>query len=64
MPCCFAILPDEPSGDETPRPTAVFQDLEDALDWGSRHFQGRAFRVRYLELIAVGEGSKPDHRAA
>jgi hypothetical protein len=62
MSCCFAILPDEPSGDETPSPAAVFADLEDALEWGSRHFKG-AFRVRYLELVAVSDG-KRDPRAA
>jgi hypothetical protein len=62
MSCCFAILPDEPANDETLTPAAVFADLEDALEWGAKHFQG-AFRVRYLELIAIGEG-KRDPRAA
>ena len=57
MSCCFAILPDEPVSDETPAPAAVFADLEDALEWGAKHFPG-AFRLRYLELIAVGEGKR------
>jgi hypothetical protein len=63
MPCCFAILPDDAPTEETPRPLAVFEDLQDALEWGARHYSGGAFRVRYLEMIAIGN-AKDDHRAA
>ena len=35
------------------QPVALFEHLEDALDWGATHFQGRAFRVRYQRMLAL-----------
>jgi hypothetical protein len=47
---CFAILPDESSeGTVTPAP-ALFENLEDALEWGARRYRGGTFRVRYVAV--------------
>jgi hypothetical protein len=53
--CCFAILPDE-SSEGTVTPLALFESLEDALEWGAQHYQGGSFRVRY---VAVEEVAPP-----
>ena len=50
---CFAILPDEPSADGTSRPLALFQTLEDAIEWGSKRYQGGAFRIRFVQFVPV-----------
>ena len=60
MPCCFAILPDEPTTEGPVRPLAVFASLEDAMDWGSRHYRGGAFRIRYVDVVAVA--GEDDHK--
>jgi hypothetical protein len=44
----FAIIPD---GQEVP--SALFADLEDALDWGLHAYGGDAFRIRFLEVAQV-----------
>jgi hypothetical protein len=44
----FAIFPD---GQNVP--TALFAELEDALDWGLDTYGGDAFRIRFLEVAQV-----------
>jgi hypothetical protein len=45
MTCCYAIIPDG-----TTEPAALFEDLEDAMDWGLRRFGDDAFQIRYVEV--------------
>ena len=56
--CCFAILPDqEPdAGGASPRPVAMFETIEDAMDWGLHHYKGGAFRVRYQKYVTTAVG--------
>jgi hypothetical protein len=61
IPCCFAIVPDN---DNDEAPTAAFQNLEDALDWGVLHFGGNNFRIRHLRLVAVACAPANDGAAA
>lgn len=44
----FAIIPD---GQNVP--SALFAELEDALDWGLDTYGGDAFRIRFLEVAQV-----------
>lgn len=44
----FAILPDGMN-----RPAAVFEDLEDAMDWGLCRFGADAFRIRRIDVFEV-----------
>jgi hypothetical protein len=46
----FAILPDG-----TSRPAAVFENLEDAMDWGLRRFGADAFRIRRIDVLEVDD---------
>lgn len=48
MISCFAVFPDGSAS-----PTAVFADLEDAMDWGLERYGGDAFGIRYLEMAQV-----------
>jgi hypothetical protein len=48
---CFAILPDE-SAEGAP-PLALFENLEDALEWGARRYRGGTFRVRYVAVDEI-----------
>ncbi|HEY0707671.1 MAG TPA: hypothetical protein VGG33_12790 [Polyangia bacterium] len=48
MTNCFAVFPD---GSTTP--SAVFSDLEDAMDWGMERYGSDAFGIRYLEIAQV-----------
>jgi hypothetical protein len=48
MNCCYAIVPD--GSDD---PAALFEELEDAMDWGLRRYGGDAFQIRYVEVTAV-----------
>jgi hypothetical protein len=48
---CFAIFPD---GATTP--SAVFQNLEDAMEWGLKRYGDDAFGIRYLEMARVERG--------
>lgn len=58
--CCFAILPDdEPEEGVTVRPVAMFETIEDAMDWGLHHYKGGAFRVRYQKYVATAVGRPP-----
>jgi hypothetical protein len=61
IPCCFAIVPDN---DNDEAPTAAFEHLEDALDWGVLHFGGNNFRIRHLRLVAVESATPVNDHAA
>jgi hypothetical protein len=52
MELCFAVVAD---GDE--QPTAVFQSLEDALDWAVLRLGSNRFRVRQLRLVPMPGGA-------
>jgi hypothetical protein len=52
--CCFAIFPDETTGSR-PRPIAIFDTLEDAMEWGLQRFKGGAFRLRYERFLLLTE---------
>jgi hypothetical protein len=43
--CCFAIIPD---GVDVP--VAVFENLEDAMDWGVRKYGGGRFTIRHMPV--------------
>jgi hypothetical protein len=53
---CFAIIPD---GDRLP--SALFVDLQDAMDWGLETYGGDAFSIKYMEVAPV---ESADLRAA
>ena len=42
----YAIVPDQ-----TEQPTALFTDLEDAIEWGLNTFGADAFRIRWLDVV-------------
>jgi len=48
MNCCYAIVPDG-----TDEPAALFEALEDAMDWGLRRYGGDAFQIRYVEVTSL-----------
>ena len=48
MTCCYAIIPDGSS-----EPAALFEELEDAMDWGLQRYGDDAFQIRYLEVTAM-----------
>ena len=48
MLSCFAVFPDGAQA-----PTAVFENLEDAMDWGLKRYGDDAFGIRYLEMAKV-----------
>jgi hypothetical protein len=48
MISCFAVFPDN-----APTPTAVFEDLEDAMEWGLRRYGDNAFGIRHVEMARV-----------
>ena len=50
---CFAIFPDEPTPGAGVAPVAVFDCLEDAMNWGLERFKGGAFRLKYQRLVLV-----------
>ena len=45
---CYAIIPDGES-----LPSALFTQLEDAMDWGCHAYAGKTFRIRYLEVAQI-----------
>jgi hypothetical protein len=51
MELCFAVVAD---GEE--QPAAVFQTLEDALDWALFRLGSDNFRVRHLRLVPLDRG--------
>ena len=54
MSCCFAILPDESSEGTVTAAPALFENLEEALEWGALHYRGGTFRVRYVAVEELG----------
>ena len=55
LSCCFAIVPDESPAGEAARPLAMFESLEDAMEWGSQRYAGGAFRIRYLQVVTMSD---------
>jgi hypothetical protein len=53
--CCFAIFPDDTTAGSRPRPIAIFDTLEDAMEWGLQRFKGGAFRLRYERFLLLTE---------
>jgi hypothetical protein len=47
----FGVFPDAPGA--SPGPTAVFVELEDALEWGLARFGSDGFRIGYVSLDPV-----------
>jgi hypothetical protein len=45
LTCCFAIIPD---GNDVP--VAVFENLEDAMEWGVRKYGGGRFTIRHMPV--------------
>lgn len=45
LTCCFAIIPD---GFEIP--VAVFENLEDAMEWGVHKYGGGRFTIRHMPV--------------
>ena len=52
MTCCFGVFPDG-SAD----PAAVFESLEDALDWAVQKY-GEGFSIRHVPVAEVAEGER------
>jgi hypothetical protein len=44
--CSFAIIPDGSGG----KPVAVFENLEDAMEWGVTKFGGGKFSIRHIPV--------------
>jgi hypothetical protein len=44
----YAIIPDGQNA-----PSALFTELEDAVDWGLHTYGGDAFCIRYLEVAQI-----------
>lgn len=53
MTCCFAIIPDG-----TSQPAALFEHLEDAMDWGLHRYGDDAFRIRYLQITPIEQSER------
>jgi hypothetical protein len=53
MHTCFAIFPDDPSPGAGGAPVAVFDCLEDAMNWGLERFKGGAFRLKYQRIVLL-----------
>lgn len=48
MTSCYAIVPDG-----SREPVALFEELEDAMDWGLQRFGNDAFQIRYVEVTSI-----------
>jgi hypothetical protein len=48
MNCCYAIIPDKGA-----QPAAVFECLEDAMDWGVQRYGNDGFRIRTLSVARI-----------
>jgi hypothetical protein len=53
--CCFAIFPDEIAPGTRAKPIAIFDTLEDAMEWALQRFKGGAFRLRYERFILLDD---------
>lgn len=56
--CCYTVIPDS-----TGEPVAVFEDLEDAVDWGLRRYGCDAFGIRYFEVTPIEATRRQTKRA-
>jgi hypothetical protein len=45
---CYGIFPDG-----SPHPSAVFESLEDAMEWGLKRYGEDAFGIKYVEMARV-----------
>ena len=43
--CQYAIVPDGSSD-----PAALFEELEDAINWGLHRYGGDAFQIRHVQV--------------
>jgi hypothetical protein len=50
----FAIIPD---GHQ--QPSALFIDLEAAMDWGLETYGGGAFRIQWVDVMQVEREDRP-----
>jgi hypothetical protein len=57
MTCCFAIIPEDALFNPASQPVALFETIEDAMDWGLQRYKGGTFRVRYQPMMAVEVGN-------
>lgn len=51
---CFAIVPDGQH-----QPTALFDDLEDAMEWGLKKYGGDRFSIRRFTYLEATEATAP-----
>jgi hypothetical protein len=59
MPCCFAIIPDS-----SHQPSAMFADLEEAMDWGLKRYGDAAFRITYVAVARIENDDAGRHTPA
>jgi hypothetical protein len=57
--CCFAIFADESPTGARRRPLAIFDTLEDAMDWALQRFKGGSFRLKYERFMLLEEDVPP-----
>jgi hypothetical protein len=50
---CYAIIPD---GENLP--SALFIEIEDAMDWGLATYGGKSFRIRYLRYAQIEKADR------
>ena len=50
---CYAIIPEGAS-----LPSAMFAEIEDAMDWGLHTYGGKAFRIRYLQVAQIEKADR------
>ena len=53
----YAIIPDGQNA-----PSALFAELEDAVDWGLDTYGGDAFRICFLEVAQVKNDDRDTNR--
>jgi hypothetical protein len=58
LTCCFAIIPD---GFDIP--VAVFENLEDAMEWGVHKYGGGRFTIRHMP-VTQSESARAKKAAA
>jgi hypothetical protein len=54
MTCCFAIIPDGASA-----PAALFENLEDAMEWAVKKYGGDKFSIRHVAATDVTSADRP-----
>jgi hypothetical protein len=50
---CYAIIPEGQS-----LPSAMFIQIEDAMDWGLSIYGGKSFRIRYLRVAPIEKADR------